>query len=133
MSAPVRPASSRPLSPHLQVYRPQLTSVLSILHRITGVILSVGLLYLVLWLIMVAAGPGPYAKFLAFHSSILGRLLMFGWTLCLFYHLSNGIRHLCWDAGWGLELDAAYKSGWLVVAATVGLTLLSWILGYALR
>ena len=133
MTAPSRPASSRPLSPHLQVYRPQLTSVLSILHRATGIVLSVGLLYLVLWLICVAAGERAYYGFLDFHTSFIGRLFMFGWTLCLFYHLCNGIRHLCWDAGWGFELKSTYVSGWLVVGGTVVLTLVSWIAGYAVR
>ena len=133
MSAANRPAGDRPLSPHLQVYRPQLTSVLSILHRATGVALSVGLLYLVAWVLCVASGPNAYAAFADFNGSILGRLLLFGWTFSLFYHLCNGIRHLAWDAGWGFELKSAYASGWAVVAATAVLTLLSWVAGYAMR
>jgi len=133
MPAPSRPASSRPLSPHLQIYRPQLTTVLSILHRATGIVLSVGMLYLVLWLICVAAGPRPYHAFLAFHTGVIGRLFLLGWTFCLFYHLCNGIRHLCWDSGWGFELKSTYMSGWIVVGATVVLTLVSWIAGYAVR
>jgi succinate dehydrogenase / fumarate reductase cytochrome b subunit len=133
MSAANRPAGDRPLSPHLNIYRPQLTSVLSILHRATGIALSVGLLYLVAWVLCVASGPDAYATFADFNGSILGRLLLFGWTFSLFYHLCNGIRHLAWDAGWGFELKSAYASGWTVVAATAVLTLLSWAAGYAMR
>lgn len=133
MSAANRPAGNRPISPHLQIYRPQLTSVLSITHRATGIGLAVGLLYLVLWVMCVAAGKGPYYAFLDFHVSILGRLLMLGWTFALFFHLCNGIRHLAWDAGWGFELKDAYLSGKAVVAGAVVLTVLSWVIGYLVR
>ena len=122
----------RPLSPHLQIYRPQITSVLSILHRMTGVALAVGTLLLVYWLVAAAIGPQAYAAAQDFVSSKLGRLLLLGWTWALFYHLCNGIRHLVWDAGYGFELDTLAKSGWVVVAVSVGLTLVAWILGYTL-
>ncbi len=122
---------SRPLSPHLQVYRPQLTSVLSILHRITGVALAVGTLVLLWWLISAAAGPGPFAAAEAVIGSWAGRLLLFGWTMALFYHLCNGIRHLFWDVGWGFELPVVYASGWVVLGATLALTLGAWWWGYA--
>lgn len=121
----------RPLSPHLQIYRPQLTSVLSILHRLTGVGLAIGTLLLIYWLVAVAAGPEAYRTAQAVIGSFLGRLLLFGWTVALFYHLCNGIRHLVWDAGYGYELATLYRTGWLVVGATVALSLLSWILGYS--
>jgi succinate dehydrogenase / fumarate reductase cytochrome b subunit len=121
----------RPLSPHLFVYRPQLTSVLSITHRFTGVALVAGTLLLVYWLIAVAAGEAAFETAAALIGSFLGRLLLFGWSLALFYHLCNGIRHLCWDAGYGFELPTLYRSGWAVVVATVALTLLSWVAGYA--
>lgn len=124
-------AQNRPLSPHLQVYRPQMTSVLSITHRATGVVLALGTLLLVWWLVAAAGGPDPYATVQAFLGSILGRLMLFGWTLALFYHLCNGIRHLFWDAGYGFELKAAYGSGWLVLAASLVLTLAAWAWGYA--
>ena len=124
--------SHRPLSPNLQVYRPQLTSMLSILHRITGVALAVGTLLLVYWLAAAASGPAAFETAQGLIGSIIGRLLLLGWTFALFYHLCNGIRHLFWDAGWGLELDDAYRSGWIVVAASGALTLLSWILGYSI-
>jgi len=123
----------RPLSPHLQIYRWQYTSVLSILHRITGVALAVGTLLLVYWLIAAAAGPDAFATAQGFIGSILGRLLLFGWTVALFYHLANGIRHLLWDAGRGFELRTAYASGWAVVIAAVALSVIAWIAGYASR
>lgn len=125
-------AHERPLSPHLQVYRPQLTSVLSILHRITGLLLGAGTLALVYWLIAAAAGPKYFRFAQDLAGSIPGRILLFGWTLCLIYHLLNGIRHLVWDAGRGLELDQVYRSGRLVVVATVVLTVAIWIAGYAI-
>jgi succinate dehydrogenase / fumarate reductase cytochrome b subunit len=126
-------SSRRPLSPHLQIYRWQYTSVLSILHRITGVALAVGTLLLVYWLVATAAGPDAFATAQGFIGSILGRLMLFGWTVALFYHLANGIRHLLWDAGRGFELRTAYASGWAVVIATAALSLIAWIAGYASR
>lgn len=125
------PLAERPLSPHLQVYRPQLTSVLSILHRITGVALAVGTLLLVWWLAAAASGAEAFGAAQGFIGSVIGRLLLFGWTFALFYHLANGIRHLFWDAGYGYELTAAYRSGWLVVAAAAGLTVIVWLIAYA--
>ncbi len=117
----------RPLSPHLQVYRPQLTSVLSITHRVTGVALAVGTLLLVYWLAAVALGPEAYAQAQSVLGSKLGQLLLFLWTWALFYHLCNGIRHLFWDAGYGFEIPTVYKSGKAVLIASVVLTLLLWI------
>ena len=121
---------NRPLSPHLQVYRPQLTSVLSILHRITGIALAIGTLILVWWLIAAAAGPTAFDIVQNFIGSLVGRLLLLGWSFALYYHLCNGIRHLFWDAGKGFELKTAYASGWLVVAAAALLTAISWVGGY---
>ena len=122
----------RPLSPHLQVYRWQLTSVMSILHRVSGVALTAGALLLVWWLVAAAAGPGPYAQVQWFLGSPLGLLLLFVWTAALFYHLCNGLRHLWWDAGHGFELPSVYASGWIVAAATGVLTVISWIAGLVL-
>lgn len=122
---------NRPLSPHLQVYRPQLTSVLSILHRITGIGLAIGTLLLVWWLIAAAIGPTAFNTVQSFIGSIIGRILLLGWSFALFYHLSNGIRHLVWDAGKGFELTTAYASGRLVVAGSVVLTAISWFAAYA--
>jgi succinate dehydrogenase / fumarate reductase cytochrome b subunit len=125
------PSQERPLSPHLQVYRWQLTSVMSILHRVTGVALAVGTLLLAYWLIAAAAGPDAFATAQGFIGSILGRVLLFGWTVALFYHLCNGIRHLFWDAGRGFELRTAYASGWAVVVVAAALSVIAWIAGYA--
>ena len=122
---------NRPLSPHLQVYKPQLTSVLSILHRLTGIALAIGTLLLVWWLIAAASGPEAYDAAQGFIGSILGRLLLLGWTFALFYHLANRIRHLAWDSGWGLELSTAYSTGWAVVIVSIVLTLIAWVGGYA--
>lgn len=133
MSSVERPASKRPLSPHLQVYRPQLTSILSITHRGTGIFLALGALYLVCWLLAIASGPDAYAAVSGFSASIIGRLLLLGWTFSLFYHLANGIRHLIWDAGLGLDLKTTYMSGWLVVAVSVALTVIAWVVAYAVR
>jgi len=124
--------TNRPISPHLQVYRPQLTSVLSILHRITGVALAVGTILLVYWLIAAASGPEAFASAEALIGSWLGRILLFGWTFALYFHLSNGIRHLFWDAGFGFELKTVYASGWTAVALAVALTLVSFIAGFVL-
>ncbi len=131
MSVANRPVH-RPLSPHLQVYRPQLTSTLSILHRGTGMALSVGLLYLATWVVYASASPKTYALFQAFNTSILGRIFLAGWLFCIFYHLCNGIRHLFWDAGYGFELKDAYRSGWIVVGVSAVATLVSWIVGLRL-
>jgi succinate dehydrogenase / fumarate reductase cytochrome b subunit len=121
---------TRPLSPHLQVYRPQLTSFTSIMHRITGIGLAVGLLYLVCWLTAAASGLEAFDKLQSFNGSIIGKLLLLGWTVAFFYHLLNGIRHLAWDAGWGFELPAAYKTGYAVLIGTALLTIAAWVIGY---
>lgn len=126
-------SANRPLSPHLQVYRWQITMSLSILHRMTGVALVFGMLLLVYWLAAAAAGPAAFATAQGLIGSLIGRLLLLGWTFALFYHLCNGIRHLCWDAGWGFELPTLTRSGILVVIASLALTVGSWLLGYAMR
>lgn len=119
--------NNRPLSPHLQVYQPQLTSVLSILHRGTGVALAIGSLLLVYWLAAAAAGPDAYATAESFFGNWFIQLLLFGWTFALFYHLCNGVRHLSWDLGFGFEMDTVYKSGKAVVVAAGVLTVFTWI------
>jgi succinate dehydrogenase / fumarate reductase cytochrome b subunit len=131
MSVANRPVH-RPLSPHLQIYRWQLTMVLSILHRATGIALAVGALYLAVWVMCAAASPRTYASFQSFNVSVVGRLVLGGWLYCAFYHLCNGIRHLFWDAGYGFELKDAYRSGWIVVGVSAVVTLLSWIIGLRL-
>ncbi len=125
--------AQRPLSPHLQIYRPQLTSVLSITHRMTGLALSLGTLLLVWWLVALASGPQDFAAAQGFCGSLLGRFVLLGWSFSLFFHLANGIRHLAWDAGYGYSLKATYASGWTVLAASMALTLIAWGAGLALK
>lgn len=122
---------NRPLSPHLQVYRPQITSVLSIFHRITGVGLAVGTLLLVWWLVAAATSDASYASVSVFMRSPLGYLLLFGWTGALWFHFFAGIRYLFWDAGYGFELPRVHSTGKLVLIATVVLTVLTWIVALA--
>lgn len=119
----------RPLSPNIQIYRPQLTSVLSIANRITGVVLSIGAVALVIWVSAAAAGPGPYAVVQQAVRSWVGLLVLFGVTFAFFLHLCGGIRHLIWDTVHGFELRSIYISGWSVVAASVVLTVAAWAAG----
>jgi len=131
MSVANRP-TSRPLSPHLQVYKLQLTSALSILHRATGIALAVGALYLAVWVVCAASNIKTYMLFQSFNGSIVGRIVLGGWLFSAFYHLFNGIRHLFWDAGYGFEIKDAYRSGWIVVVASLVATAASWIVGLRL-
>lgn len=124
-------ASNRPLSPHLQVYRLPLSAVLSILHRATGVVLSIGTLLLVWWLMSVAAGEAAFNGAQSVVGSFLGQLILFGWTFALFFHFSNGIRHLFWDAGLGFDNETVEKSSMAVIGASAGLTVLVWIVSLA--
>ena len=123
------PSDPRPLSPHLQVYRWQLTSVMSILHRASGIALAVGAVLLVSWFGSAADGPASFAKFQGFLGSPIGLVVRFGCSVAFFYHLCNGIRHLWWDTGRGLELSGVYASGWTVLVATVVLTVIVWGVG----
>ncbi len=124
-------SNNRPLSPHLQVYKPQLTTFMSITHRATGIALAVGTLVLVCWLIAAATGESEFNDVQAFLGSIVGRLLLLGWSYALFYHMCNGLRHLFWDAGKGFEIETAYMTGRIVIAASVLLTIAAWVWGYA--
>jgi succinate dehydrogenase / fumarate reductase, cytochrome b subunit len=123
------PQRMRPLSPHIQIYRPQLTSVLSIANRITGVVLSFCAVALVVWLISVAAGPQAYSTIHGFIRSWFGQILLFGCTYSFFLHLCGGIRHLVWDTVYGFELRTIYTSGWTVVVTSAALTLITWTAG----
>lgn len=117
----------RPLSPHLQVYKPQISSTLSILHRMTGIALSAGAVVLVVWLVAAATSDEAYAWVGALLGSLIGKLLLFGWTAALWYHFCAGIRHLAWDAGYGFELPRMHQTGRLVVIAALVLTVLTWL------
>ncbi len=120
----------RPLSPHLQIYKPQITSALSIFHRITGVALSVGTLLLVWWLVAAATSDVAFANVSAVIHSWIGKLAMIGWTAALWYHFCCGLRHLRWDMGHGFELTQVHASGRLVLIATGVLTVLTVIIGF---
>jgi succinate dehydrogenase / fumarate reductase cytochrome b subunit len=119
----------RPLSPFMfpNWYRFQITSALSIVHRLTGIALAVGSILLAWWLVAVAAGGRVFAATHAFIASPIGVLLLSLWSAAFFYHLCNGIRHLAWDAGWGFDIRKAHLSGYAVLAATVVLTVLAWL------
>ena len=121
----------RPLSPHVQVYRWPLSMALSILHRITGVALGVGTLLMTWWLVSATVSDEAFATAQWFMGSAVGLLLLFGWSLALFFHLFSGIRHLIWDAGFGFDAPHYNTSGWAVVIATGVTTLLVWIIGLA--
>jgi succinate dehydrogenase / fumarate reductase cytochrome b subunit len=109
------------------VYKPQLTSILSIFHRATGAILSLASLLLIYWLVSLASGPEAFARAEALLHSGFGLFVLFGVTLSLFYHLGTGIRHLIWDTGRGLEIKQVYLSGILALVATLILTAIFWI------
>jgi succinate dehydrogenase cytochrome b subunit len=120
----------RPLSPHLQVYRWTITMVLSILHRVTGVALYFGTLMLAWWLIAAASGPAAYAHVQAFTSSILGRLIVFGFTWALMHHLVSGLRYFCWDLGYGFKPNERDAMSWGALIAGIVLAVLIWIIAY---
>ena len=126
-------SGNRPLSPHLQVYRPQITSLLSILHRLTGVAMIGGAVMFTYWIAAATYGPEAFDRAQAVLGSWFGRLVLFGMALSLFYHLGNGVRHMAWDIGWGYELPKLVASGWVVVVFSITMTFLTFAAGYALR
>ena len=119
--------ASRPLSPHLGIYRWYFTMALSIAHRVTGAGLTVGLLLLTWWLLALAGGPDSFATVQAAMDNFLGGLILFGFTIFLFYHSLNGVRHLVWDTGRNLDKAGARTSGMIVLAGTAALTVITWI------
>jgi succinate dehydrogenase / fumarate reductase, cytochrome b subunit len=120
------PPRARPLSPHLRIYRWQIGNTLSILHRITGAVLALGLLVLSYWLISLAGGAAPYAAAMRVLASPAGLIALMGWTFAFLFHLLNGIRHLFWDAGMGFERTERHLSGWVAVLGALGLTACVW-------
>lgn len=122
------PIRARPLSPHLQVYRWQIGNSLSILHRLTGIALALGLLALSYWLIAVAGGEASYGAAARVFASPVGVLALVGWTFAFLYHLLNGVRHLFWDVGFGFERTQRHASGWFAVLGAIGLTVCVWVL-----
>lgn len=117
------PRGNRPLSPHLSIYRPQLTSITSIFTRITGNALIVGALLIVWWFAALASGPEAYARANGFMTSWFGDLIMFGSVACLWYHTLAGIRHLIWDSGHMLDVDRSEKAGQAIIIVSILLTL----------
>jgi succinate dehydrogenase / fumarate reductase cytochrome b subunit len=122
----------RPISPFMipSDYKLQMSSGSSILHRITGVALGAGTLLFTAWLVCAAAGDGAFSVIQAILGSWFGLLILFGFTLALFYHFCNGIRHLAWDAGKGFELPAMHRNGKLVFAFAIILTLAFWVIAF---
>ena len=120
------PTRERPLSPHLQVYAWQITMTMSILHRISGLAITVGAFGLAWWLMAVARGGDAYRTAADCLASPLGLVVLGGFSLALVYHLLNGIRHLLWDIGWGFEIPEFHRSGWTVAVLTVVLTAAIW-------
>lgn len=124
---------NRPLSPHLQVYRPLFTMMMSILHRITGAALYGGTLLVVAWLLAAASGPEAYDAVMGLFGSIPGRLVLFLYTWALLHHMLGGVRHLIWDTGRGLGRVGRNALARATLAGSVSLTLVLWVIGYAVR
>ncbi|HIG79376.1 MAG TPA: succinate dehydrogenase, cytochrome b556 subunit [Cycloclasticus sp.] len=124
-------SNNRPLSPHLDIYKLPLSALLSIVHRGTGAFLTFGSIVLVWWLMALAGGEEAFMSAQSFMGSFIGRLILFGWSFALFFHLANGIRHLFWDAGYGFEKDEVEKSSFIVLGTAGLLTLFVWVAAFS--
>jgi len=124
--------AGRPLSPHLQIYRPMLTMMMSIAHRLSGASLAIGFLLLTWWLVAASTGPAAYTIVNHFFASMAGRLLLFLFSWALIHHMLGGIRHLIWDTGRGLDKTSIEIFAWLTIIGSVVFTIIVWIAGYAL-
>jgi succinate dehydrogenase / fumarate reductase cytochrome b subunit len=122
--------AERPLSPHLQIYRPMLTMMMSIAHRVSGAANAVGFLLLAWWLVAIAAGPDAYAQVSAFFGSLAGRTLLFLFSWSLIHHMLGGIRHLIWDTGHGLDKLSIEVFAWATIIGSTVLTVAVWVAGY---
>jgi len=118
---------NRPLSPHLSIYKKVLPAVFSIFHRFTGIGMSIGALLLSIWIILIALGPNYFSIFQSISSYVIFKVFLFFWTMAIFYHLFNGIRYLIWSYGKMMELDAVYKSAYVVLALSILSTLFVWL------
>ena len=118
---------NRPLSPHLSIHKKILTAVFSIFHRVTGILLSIGAIFLSIWITLLALGPNYYLVFQNLSSFFIFKLILFLWTLTTFYHLYNGIRYLFWSYGKMMDLSVVYKSGYVVIFLSILSTVLVWI------
>ena len=126
-------AQRRPLSPHLQIYRPLLTMMMSIVHRITGAALYVGTLLLVWWLVALARGPEAFGIAHDFMTSVLGRLILLGYTWALLHHMIGGLRHFIWDMGYGFDVRSRENLARFTLIGSISLTILVWVIAYAVR
>ncbi len=119
--------SKNPLSPHLQIYRWQVSSLLSITHRIVGVINLLALILIFFWLVVLSLGENNYELFLATINSFFGKFILIGFTWSMIFHLLGGIRHLVWDFGYGFEIKTANFSGVIVIISSLILTIIFWL------
>lgn len=126
-------SQNRPISPHLTIYKPIPTMVMSIVHRATGVALYAGTVLVVWWLWAAASGPEAFDTVNAVLGSLLGRLVLFGYTWALLHHMLGGIRHFFWDMGYGFDKHTSTRTAWGILACSIVLTVLVWIAGYAAR
>jgi succinate dehydrogenase / fumarate reductase cytochrome b subunit len=123
----------RPLSPHLQVYRPMLTMMMSIFHRITGTALYAGALLLVYYLVAAASGPASFATAASIYGSIIGQIVLFGFTWALLHHLLGGIRHAIWDTGYGMDHPVREYLAQGTAIGGIALTIIVWALAFMMR
>jgi len=126
-------SATRPLSPHLSVYRPLINMVMSILHRITGGALYFGTLLLAAWLVAAASGEAPFALVNAFFAHPVGKLVLFGYSWALLHHMLGGLRHFLWDTGRGFSISQVNALSWFTIIGSVVLTLVLWMVGLTLR
>lgn len=126
-------SQNRPISPHLTIYKPIPTMVMSIVHRATGIALYAGTVLVVWWLVAAASGPEHFDRANAVFGSLIGRLVLFGYTWALIHHMLGGIRHFFWDLGYGFEKETSTRTAWGILACSIVLTVLIWIAGYAAR
>ena len=119
---------NRPLSPHLTIHKKVLTAVFSIFHRITGIGLSIGSILMTIWISLIALGPNYFFIFESIAATLIFKIILFLWTLGVFYHLFNGIRYLFWTYGLGMELKTVYTSGYVVLALTFIATIFVWLI-----
>lgn len=118
--------NGRPLSPHLSIYRWPITMTMSILHRATGLALTVGFIVLTAWLFAVASGAEAYSVFTSYMDTVAGKIMLVGWSFTFFFHLSNGVRHFVWDFGRGFERPQANASAWFVLLLAIASSALFW-------
>ena len=121
-----------PLSPHLQIYRWHISSLLSITHRISGIINLLGLILIFFWLIVLSLGESNYQLFLLIINSFIGKFILIGFTWSMCFHILSGIRHLAWDLGYGYEIKTANVSGIIVIIFSLILTIIFWLLARGL-